>query len=544
MRIHSAATSYIDVPQSKDNLFRGGPSPVKKSKNMNRSRSITKLLSAPIRKMGKQLAKRAAMKNIGGKMSKRSLKLSHDNGEQGWINTAETFDTDESVSPRSVETLETRDSTTQSNQIHQEEEEEERSATRTLRQLLPNQYLDMKTFVHNRIELNLLSPSRNLIQGNDNPADTQREENLQGETTSSHSIPGLDVSMISDDITESESVVSPMASDIASTTSSNNCLTLTQEIASPMSSMISQQNRSSLILEEDEEIDSMAPAVDFSLYLDREHGDDDSTCVGRQSKTAKTSALLPMEIDVENNNDLSSHSIELTDHELRGQEDDIVSTTSSHNSYLRVIENITASANTKVERAVTNAFNQIRVEAPVVKDTRQKIEYDNDSRDASDDEESYCISFKPSNDLLLQAMEGASAQAKIDIERATALALSKINTTISQSFNEAAAERANLRAKKSRNRAMGFLFFLFLFLNFDGSSFLRNISSRVGIDDFQTIQGTDVVATSNSDLTLWVEKKIAPIPIQETSFEISKKYEDAHNVACVFKIGCLAFGCI
>eukprot|EP00536_Pseudo-nitzschia_multiseries_P001046 jgi/Psemu1/282754/fgenesh1_pg.13_\ len=383
MRIHGAAASYIDVPQPKDDPFRGGPSPVKKNRKLSKGRSLTRLLSAPIRSMGKQLSKRA-MKSTDGKKSKRALQLTPGDEEQGWIATATTFETDESVSPRSVETLETRDSTTLLSQIHQEEDEEECLATGTLRQLLPSQYLDMQAVVHERNGLNMISPSRSISQGNEDSTDSQRDENMQEEKSISHLIHGVDVSIMSENIETavSESIVSPMASDIESTTSSQNGLTLADEMTSSTASMMSPHNRGSLRFEEDDEIDSMAPAVDFSLYTEGEDEDDDFTCTGRQLTPVKPKALLPLEIDVENDHDLYSNSIELSDHEHQDNEDDIISTTSSHNSYLQAIGNITASANSKVERATTTAIEKGHAELPVVKHPRVEDEQDYYSDDA------------------------------------------------------------------------------------------------------------------------------------------------------------------
>jgi len=490
--------------------------------------------------MGKQLSKRSI--KTGGDKGKDKNKpkqvsenLIHRDEEQGWLAPASTFETEESVSPRSVETFTTGNSTTLLSQIQQDEEEEERSFTGTLQQLLPDQYLNLEAPLNLRVAPNAISPKKSIVQDSD-------IENMPGQATT-HQINNVEVAMIDEDMMVSEDMASPMSfnsgmvsEDIVSMASFHNDEIALEYIASPVSfDMLSQQERSNAFSEEDEEIDSMVPAGDFSLFVVEDS--EEFLCVGGILSPRKHSAMLPAEIDVEN--DLSTNSIEFTYHVQEDDQDDdqedIISTTSSHNSYLQIIKSVTSSANSPPQRAMGMATDKNNIEVPLA--------HESEVEEADDDDESFHISFAPSNDLLLQAMEGASAQAKVDIERATALALSKIGSVTSKSCQEVVAGRTHTRAKKARDRVLGFTFFLFLFFSFSGNAFIQYISSSVGIDDFQLPQSLDFSIKSPSDLSLWVGNA-APIPIQNTSFEVSKKHEDAHNIACVFKVGCLAFGCI
>lgn len=606
MRIHSEATSYIAAPRPKDDPFRGGPSPMKsKSKSKSKSK-LFNMLSVPIRKIGKKMSRRSG-KTSGdkNKLKRASEHLNHRDAEQGWLAPASTFETEECMSPRSVGTLLTGDSNTLLSQIQQEEEDEELAVSGTLRQLLPDQYLNLQAPIHEQIEPIAISPMTSIVQGCDSPRDTACTGNMQGDPTThqihdvevatigevpdqyldlqapvheriepsaispmksivqgcnsprdtactvymegnptTHQIHDVDISMIGEDIMVSEDIESPMSpdsdiilsEDIVSIASSDNDEMLPEDIASPMSSMASQQDRINFMLEEDEEIDSMTPAVDFSLFLEEEDIDDEFLCVGHLSTPRQPSATPPTEIDVENENDLSTNSSEFSHHEQHDQEDSI-STTSSYNSYLQAIKSITASANSEVERAMTMVTDNIQIEELAYE---PEIEGEEDV----DDDKSYRVSFNPSNELLLQAMEGASLRAKIDIEQATALALSKIITVTSKSYQEAAAKRARARAQRSSNRVLGFSFLLFLFFSLNGNSFFQYISSSVGVDDFQMPQSNGILVKGHSDLTLWAENSVAPLSIQDTSFEISRQNENAHNVACVFKVGCLALGSI
>ncbi|VEU33648.1 unnamed protein product [Pseudo-nitzschia multistriata] len=601
MRIHSAATSYIDARQLKDDPFRWGPSPMKKGREgKSKSRSFSKMMSAPIRRVGKQLSKRSSRTIINNKKEKYvSDNLRKRDEEQGWIAPASTFETEDSISPRSVGTFETGDSTTLLSQLQQDEEEEERCDSGTMRHLLPNQYLNLKTPIQKHLEAGVISACNSgMVQDDKAPIETFSNENTHDKCNSLQ-IHDVQVAMICGDNVSSEDIPSPLSTDtnamlsedttsnepsfndemaleevvviggdsmssedIPSQMSTDTNATLSEDITSiepsvndeknledienPVSHTVSQPSRSNITLEEDEEIDSMAPAVDFSLYLEEDNTDEELLSLSQVSASKQScTGILPTEIDIENESDLSTSSDDFVYHQQQYQEDDLIST-SSHNSYLRAISDITASASSKTDRVPTKAVDDIQqIEIPYGHEAEVEDyeEYDEDYRvsfspSSKVDNEGFRVSFHPSNELILQAMEGASLRAKVDIEQATARALSKINTVTSKSRQETGSERSRQRLERSKNRVLGYSFLLLLLYVINGNSLIQSLSSSIGIDDFQ------IPAKGHSDLTLWVDDKVLHPSVQDSTSEISKKYENAHNVACVSKVGCLALGSI
>lgn len=489
MRIYSAATAYIDAPSSKGDPFRAGPP----MKNKNKSRSFTRLFSSPIRKMGKQLTKRS-------KKGKSQKVLVQRDEEQGWIAQASTFETEGTLSPRSDGTLTTGDSSTLLS--HQQVDEE----SGRLLQILPghymgveeasDQYFDLEAglqeqFIDTSALYETIVQYRHTSEtdGSEEPSQNAQESMVQEDTTN------------------------PIPTDICS----------------------------DAVGEQDEDVDSLAPAVDFQLFHeDEDH--EDFRCVGRLSTP---NAAPPVEIDIKNDMLINTDN-NFKEHQF--DEEDDMSSTSSYNSYLQVVQNISSSVNNQVNTVTNVSVEEVEIGIP--RETRQVymelpgIESESASEDDFDDDESFVVSFNPSNELILQAMEGASMRAKFDIERATSLALSKIN--MASSIREVVADRAKARGRHSTNRILGFLLFVILFFNMGGKSLIQSMASSTGMDNFQMAQQSNDVVVDGHDLTMWVEKNAAPTSIipKSNNNELSRNYENAHNVACVFKLGCLAFGCI
>jgi len=79
-----------------------------------------------------------------------------------------------------------------------------------------------------------------------------------------------------------------------------------------------------------------------------------------------------------------------------------------------------------------------------------ELESDDEDNDEKETSENCYVSFSPSSAFYLQAMEGYTAKAKADIEQATALAMSKINTA-SPTFSHKEASRED-RTDKDEHR--------------------------------------------------------------------------------------------
>eukprot|EP00537_Pseudo-nitzschia_pungens_P006372 CAMPEP_0172371412 /NCGR_PEP_ID=MMETSP1060-20121228/42764_1 /TAXON_ID=37318 /ORGANISM="Pseudo-nitzschia pungens, Strain cf. cingulata" /LENGTH=157 /DNA_ID=CAMNT_0013097027 /DNA_START=34 /DNA_END=504 /DNA_ORIENTATION=- len=105
--------------------------------------------------------------------------------------------------------------------------------------------------------------------------------------------------------------------------------------------------------------------------------------------------------------------------------------------------------------------------------------------DDDDDDSSLCVSFSPSNAFLLQAMEGATAKAKTDIEAAKKLAILEINAAIAKSY--LAVAEADRQAARCQDRKMGLLVLLFLLVFAVGNNpvLQSQVSSMLGIDGFR-----------------------------------------------------------
>jgi hypothetical protein len=506
MRITNAAMSFISVPTPKGNPFREGP-----TKDKRKSRSFTKVLTAPIRRISKELSKRSRRNSSkDDKPTRSSKKLQTQDEEQGWIAPAATFETEDTLSPRSFGSLTTSDSTLTC------------SIMDSSKQFFSDQFLDLEAGVDVSAETNEIF---------------RRETNLQNDT---HVIEYV------------ENILENYEKQNAA-----------PQIETTRDSMVSLLPRidTTEIIEEADEIDSLVPAADISFFLEENEEEDGDTfhCVGRISTYYDEAP--PVEIDVDSIDDLSKNSysedidqedvdqdlnIDDVDQEQYVQDDD----ESSYNSYLEAIESITASASSGVELATTMSMDSASIETSSTPPPEVRFEQELDMQYELDfdDEDYYCISFNPSRELLLQAMEGASAKAKADIERATALALSKMNSASSVLPKQKTLNKARATSKSAPNRVLGFLFFLLLLFNFnkDSYQFFRGIQSAshlIGIDDFQMqaqIQAqSDIFVKSYSDRSMWGKKQI----IERTNkTQVAVKNEHGYNVGCANKIGCLALG--
>jgi hypothetical protein len=240
-------------------------------------------------------------------------------------------------------------------------------------------------------------------------------------------------------------------------------------------------------------------------------------------------------------------------------EEDVVSLASSHNSYLQAIESITGSISCNTKEAVGAIMHQSSIATPGMVSSEVEEEEDGNYKE-------YHVSFTPSNELYLQAMEGASEKANLDIERATALALSKINTATSfaASYNKDevgnktkhASTRVAIAVGYTHNRVLGSLFFVFLIFNWNGN--LHQLRDRIQrsvprdtVVDLSTIsqQHSVIIAGEQSQLSRWIKDprrkstwiKDQIIGSTITNDEVVLKIDKTmHNVACADALPCLA----
>lgn len=519
--------SFVSISSPKGNLFREGP-----KKEKRKSHSLSKVFS-PIRKMGKQFSK-LSKKNRSKVDKMGSNTLQEPDVEQGWIAPATTFETEDTLSPRSFDSLTTSDSTPLL--VRTTEKEEENmffSVTDPSHQSNDDQYLDLESGINEsastssifRMDIDVQNITNEIeynenITENDEAQDaaphveTVREDYFQAECEEEI---GEEYPPIQDiDIVEETSIGSDQ-----------------EDIRESMVSLLTRIDTTEVIVEGDE-IDSLLPAADISFFLNEEDGDD-FHCVGRLSTPQKE--VPPVEIDVDSVEELSNSSTsgDKTP-ELYIEEYDDVSL-ASYNSYLQAIESATAAASNNVEGVVSAAMEEFEIETPLY--SPQRIKNKTDLNTVPDvqiigEEDGYRVSFNPSRELLLQAMEGASAKAKADIERATALALSKMNSAKTVSLKRNSMSVSNL--------FLGFLFFVLLLFQFNGNSslFLRGIKSMsqsVGVDQFQLQAHNEITLMEpHLDNAMWGETR-------EKEKDIALTNEHYfYNVGCINKLGCLALG--
>jgi len=509
------------------------------NKNRTKRRSFAKALSAPIRK----LYKRSRTSNEKNKKEKTSAQRLEQLVEhrQHLITPAHTFDTQEVViSPRSVDSLTVGDSSSHFQEDRKEyrilltEEgqnirDDDKEQEWTLR---PTRAFDMDEVLSSRsFESLKIGNSSSYIQEDEERYQIQIEQDEQRNSVYDGQLEGQDIVCCT---IESSQLQTQPELDLEANLNEcgeqhmypDNQLNITENEESSMSTT--------------DEVDSLMPTMDYSLYFDDddEDGDDDDDSYHppphQYPNEAMTSATVAVAAPPVKFLDISiSYGMDIEGEEKQKDphEEEVVSVTSSYNSYLQAIENITASTSDNVEKVVEAAMDKV--------DTTTLKEIDVENCGELD---KYYVSFTPSNEMYLQAMEGASAKAQLDIERATALALSKINTaavSIASCKDDGKSKTASKVANAagySHDRVLGFLFLIFLVLGLSGNSHqflenIRSISNHAVWDKYPT-QQDNVVRTIPEEeymqLSIWVENQIAG----SASNGVSKEDKSVHNVVC------------
>jgi len=602
MRIASAAIRYIAIPSPKAHPF-GEGFPPKRNKRKLQPRLLTRVLSsAPIRRIGKHISKRSSKKSSRkDKFEKESNDEQKPRDlEQGWIAPAATFETEDTLSPRSFDSLTASDSTSCLLQTEQNEEDFliNCSILHSSNEFNPDQFLDLEAAINESagtgliIEPDLYENTLD-IEDNENTPELCEKENEEEKVLYRSILPSSH-QIYSDQISDLEAVVNESAytstifrmendeqdntqcientpetcekqnaaphpeeesdkecedSSIEHFVSSNHIsmnddetITIEKKAAiiinkysdirspdansrgSSIESLMSVIDTTTTI-DEDNEIDSLVPAADISFFLN--DGGDDFHCVGRLSTYTNEAPPIEINVDAETMSEFPKNSIEKENQEHNLENYDDISITSSHNSYLEAIESITASAKSDVERAMLIAIDEVKIKSSPPK-----------KQDIGFEEDYYRVSFNASNTLLIQAMEGASAKAKFDIERATSLALSKYNSARSESSKSETFGKPNVTTKPISNKVLGFLLLIFFLFNFNGNPLeffwgMQTISHSLGIDEFQY---NHIALEPNSDLSMWTEMQANSTASSEMN------YENAYNIGCSDKIGCLALG--
>lgn len=514
-------------------------------KDKKKFRSFTRVFSAPIRKMGKQLSKRTNRKfSNDDKADRTSKKIQVRDEEQGWIAPATTFETEDTLSPRSFDSLTTSDSTCIL--VPNKEEVGEDTITCSIldssQQQNSDQFLDLEASVKESARTSVIFRTESNVESDN------RNIECIGNILKNYEIQNAAPQMGFDDQKRTQGMKKEDSDD-------GNLTTEPEHKRKCMISLLSRIDTTEII-DEDNEIGSLVPVADISFFLD-EDANDDFHCVGRLS--TRTNEAPPIEIDIDSDSfgDATlSPQFEDKDDKLHIGDDDEVSSTSSHNSYLQAIESITASANSRVEEAIGKieittfeqeghddsfdqkipmAISQMSTE----KSYRTHLETHGDEAPESDEEEEcFRVSFNPSNEMLLNAMKDASVKARMDIERATALALSKID----QAKSRETSDVARVSVKNTPNRVLGL--FLVLFFSLNAFQFLTETrfrsNSNVMKNNVQMQSHNDVEIYHPADLSTWGEKQTVVDPDNKTQVVVND--EHVYNVGCAFKIGCLALG--
>lgn len=731
MKIKGSAISSISIPSPKYDPFCWGPK--------RKLRSIGRALSSPIRRMSWQLSKRSS-KNIPtesrviAKSSKNiqtrdveqgwiaqsatfetedtvsprsfdSLTTSDSNSlsvqteskdrsagkskplkstskhlqkpkEQGWIATSTTFETEDTLSPRSFDSLTTGDSASllvQTEEKGREEEEDDDLIGSILDSSQKNnhdQFLDLEAGVNESTKTTIIFRTANENQQSNR--DTDFNMNIKEDCVMQNGAPKIITNIEEDVKGKNERGNGQGAQFIRDNVFRKQAHTIEarKQEEEPRDSMVSLLSiiDTTEVIEEAHEINSLVPAADISFFLDEKEGDD-FRCVGRLS--THNDEVLPLEIDVDSIDEISKNSqtsydeestVEFDDdsicdlsnnshaeeknQELYIEDFDEILSTSSYNSYLQAVENVSASTNNKIERVTPTNVNETEIdtvsftteeveyepepeshlqavenmsastndkieritlidvdetEIDEISCTTQEVENESDAETLSgvsshyclqdiesiaasanimveraitmamdeseeetisyftqeldcesependEEEDFFCVSFNPSRELLLQAMEGASAKAQADIERATALAITKMNSSYCQSSKRKMLKGRAPAAKYGPNRVWGFFIFLFFLFNFDKYSYrnffeMQPIPHPVSVADFQIQVHNDIFLEPHSDSEMWEDKQMVAEP-NKTEVAASKN-EHVFNIGCANKIGCLALGMI
>ena len=515
--------SFISLPSPKGNPFREGP-----TKDKRKSRSFSKVLS-PIRRMGKHISKRANRNSAKRNIQERSpTKIQLRDEEQGWIALSTTYETEDTLSPRSFDSLTTTGRTSLLARSGRKEEE-----------VLPCSLYDLSQRINDddddldlEADFNESASASTIFRTEDNVQDNTNEIEYIGDIPENYEAQNAAPQVVTESKNDFKNkneeeigIEYPSIQDLDQDRMASN----QEETRHSMESLLVRIDTTEVI-DETNEIDSLAPAADISFFLNEKDGAD-FHCVGRLS--TPQNEQLPVEINVDSIDDLSNNSFAEEENQVLYIEDDDEISVSSYNSYLQAIECITASASSKVKRAISVAMDELEIETPSYTPLKLVGEQDPDFYD----EEDHCrISFNPSRELLLQAMEGASAKAKADIERATALALSKMNSASSESS----------KRKKGRipNRVLGVIFFLLLIFQFGGNSFqllrgMKPFSHALGIDEFQVLARNDILMEPHFERGMWGDNKMLA---REYETQVALNNGRFYNIGCTNKIACLALG--
>jgi hypothetical protein len=526
MRITSAAMSFISLPSPKGNPFREGP-----TKDKRKSRSFSKVLS-PIRRMGKHISKRANRNSAKRNTQKRSpKKIQLRDEEQGWIAPSTTYETEDTLSPRSFDSLTTTGRTSLLARSGRKEEEVLFCSLYDLSQHIndhDDEYLDLEA------GFNESATASTIFRTEDNVQDNTNEIEYIGDIPENYETQNAAPQVVTESKNDSKNkneeeigIEYPSIQDL-----DQDRMASKQEETRHSTESLLVRIDTTEVIDETNEIDSLAPAADISFFLNEEDGAD-FNCVGHLS--TPQNEQLPVEINVDSIDDLSNNSFAEEENQVLYIEDDDEISISSYNSYLQAIECITASASRKVKRAISVAMDELEIETPSY--TPLKVVGEQELDLDFYDEEDYCrISFNPSRELLLQAMEGASAKAKADIERATALALSKMNS--------ASSESSKRKKGNTPNRVLGFIFFLLLIFQFGGNSFqllrgMKPFSHALGIDEFQVLARNDILMEPHLERGMWGDNKMVA---REYETQVALNNRRFYNIGCTNKIACLALG--
>ncbi len=529
MRIPGAAVSFISLPSPKGNPFRGGPKKDKKS------RSLKKVFS-PIRRLRRQLSQRPSFISKRNKAKDQASEcLLPADVEQGWIAPSTTFETEDTLSPKSFDSIITSDSASMVEETGEKKDEVVLcSVLDSSHQIDTDEYIDLEVGYNESASAAMISCSEN-DDVKEYTEEIEHNETILEHCEAEYAAPPV-ITKTEDDL---NNLIEEESGNQYSPNQDIDYDKLSDDQEDSRHSMMSMLSRidTTEVIDEADEIDSLAPAADISFFLNGDKAND-FHCVGRIS-TPQKYREPPVQIDVDSLDDRSENSPSIADNESRGLyiEDEEDFSLSSYNSYIQAIGSISSSANRKMEGAFSMAMNEFEDETPpfipVALDSDSEPELDSD-----DEDDCLCVSFNPSRELLLQAMEGASAKAKADIERATALALSKMN-----SANSASSKR---KPSNTPNLILGFLFFILLFFQLNGNPSpilqgIKFISHSVGIDEFQIQARNSILKESESVHGTWGNQQMLAKRNDTYDTVNNKRF---YNIGCSSKVACLALGSI
>lgn len=558
MRIAAAALSYVSLPSSKDDPFNRGPW---KKISTKKSRLFTRKFTAPIRRLGKQLLKSSSKKMFRKDKAKRNPdeERLYDE-EQGWVTPAATFDTEDTLSPKSFDSLTITDSTSILVETMEKiEEVSNDSILDSCQSMHINQFWDSEATINASAEICTIFRTENKVEKyshefeyNGNGLENHEKENAA---------PRIEIN-IKEEIQDNKKAdenenpfIQTLATLEQTSISNDDVLSVRDSMVSLLSTIDTTE-----IIDEDNEIGSLVPVADISFFLDDEECNA-FHCTGRISML--WNERPPIEIDVDNDSlEDAREDSQSEDQSLKQciDSDDDVSSISSCNTYLQAVGNITASVDRKVERAVATVVKEMGTknsdrlssvkesEKQIMAITFEGIETKKPSYEMpkvqakqepefDEEEGNLCVSFNPSKSLLLSAMNGASTKARIDIEQATALALSKID-----SANYASPKRETFNFTAAQNRVLGFIFFLIFLFNSNGNSFQFLTGIKMFSHNERAIQTYETIeVNSPPEFRMWGNEQMV-VKADNNKTQVDLNNGPIYNVGCALKIGCLALG--